>query len=175
MKKLSFILLICTLAACSDRNSMENYSPLTNLNDLQQTAFVPALESYIDDDKNIIYTPTLLFAWDEVRKLTGQPIEYDAPLMSDFYVLNNSSSFREALDEGEYKTTAEVKGGQIVASAYFKKYLFFEPVFQKEEPLKFNGTDVQAFGMSRYGESLAKNINVLHYRSDSLFCVIVDA
>lgn len=169
MRKLSFIFLICILTACSDRNSMENYSSLTNLNDLQQTAFVPALESYIDDDKNIIYTPTLLFAWDEVRKLTGQPIEYSADSLSDFDVLNTSTSFWEALDKGEYETTAEVNERQIVASAYFKKFLFFEPVFQKEEPLKFNGIDVQAFGMSRYGESLAKNINVLHYRNDSLF------
>ncbi|MDH6309315.1 hypothetical protein M2451_002799 [Dysgonomonas sp. PFB1-18] len=172
MKKSPLLFIICILAACSDRNSMENYSLLTNLGDMEQTVFVPALESPVGANENVIYTPTLLFAWDEVRKVTGQPIEYTADSLSDFDVLNTSTSFLEALDKGEYKTTVEVEEDKIATSASFKKSLFFGTEFQKaEKPLLFGDSQVRAFGMYDYQEDVAKNISMLHYRSDSLFVI----
>ena len=71
MKPLTCLLTLAmafSLAACNSSDPKRSLPQVVNLNQLTRTAFVPTLENRIENKKNIIYAPTLLYAWDEVEK-----------------------------------------------------------------------------------------------------------
>jgi hypothetical protein len=163
----SCILSILSFNSC--KTDVEDKPILICIDSLKQTEFVLALEKPINDTDNIIYTPTILFAWDEIRQLTGATFYKDS-LYSDFDLLNKSMLFRNSMNKEEYKTETEINGAFITSKAFFEKSLSFEPKFQKSEiPIRFNGMKAKAFGMYEYDEEIARNIKLLYYQSDDRF------
>jgi hypothetical protein len=45
-----------------------NFPEVAKLDTVPHTAFVQTLEHNLPGDKNIVYTPAFLYAWDEIRK-----------------------------------------------------------------------------------------------------------
>ncbi|MFV0537644.1 MAG: serpin family protein [Dysgonomonas sp.] len=171
--KPSFFILLVTLLCFfkSCKTNTEENPVLTSIDNLNQTEFVFALEQQVNDSNNIIYTPTILFAWDEIRNSIGIPILKDS-INFDFKLLNQSTSHKNSLNKDEYNTEINIEGREITAKANFVKSLFFEPKFQKSEiPLTFDNQKIKAFGMYDYEEAISKNVKLLYYKNEGLFIV----
>lgn len=131
----------------SEEALLEQVAEEENLSEYERTQFVSTLESPICSDTNAVYCATLLFAWDEVRKIVGTPLSI-SDRYCDLNLLNASTSFRGVLKPGEYEASGEVKGDFIFTRAFFEKKLPFDFNLRKyEHKLKFDGQKVAAFGV----------------------------
>jgi hypothetical protein len=164
-----------TLASCkfSNRKSEPVWSDLpevTSLDNLKQTDFVTTLENPISVNKNIIYAPAFLYAWNKIKEELKFPIIADNTNSPDFKLLNQSISYQKSLTETEYSATAEVFDRAIIARAFFNKTLPFETHLQiSDDPILFNKTKVSAFGMYYYNEDAIKFTKILYYKDDNNF------
>ena len=66
MKKLLYIIILTSIFSC--KNDAKFYEG-KKLAEFPKTTFIPTLENKIAVDKNSVYCATLLFAWDEIRKM----------------------------------------------------------------------------------------------------------
>ena len=183
MKPFTFLLVLIVailLAACDSNNnpkrtlppaniSKRTLPPVTNISQLTRTVFVPTLENPIMNGKNIIYAPTLLYAWDEVEKALEAPIKVGNNNSLDFKLINTSTSHLQSLTEPEYATEVDVSGDAIVAKAFFNKTLPFATKFQILDDVAFDKEIVSAFGMQRFDEDIAKCAEILFYHDDDHF------
>ncbi|SKC99336.1 hypothetical protein SAMN05660461_1450 [Chitinophaga ginsengisegetis] len=180
-----YVVLIALAAAMSSCHTNSN-EPLTDATDslpggfppviaiekLKTTVFVPTLESRIPHDKNVIYTPTLLFAWDEVKEhLPGGVLPSDGS-SADFLLLNKSASHQASLGKAEFKTTVYVSRDTIRATASFNKSLPFYTSMQRWDTLlRFNKQPVVSFGIYDYNYTLTQNVDIVYYKDDDHFCI----
>jgi hypothetical protein len=163
MKRIAFVIFgFVLLQACNNHNdSIKEVNPTKNqdlakefnkifkevdsLSSFENTNFVTTLESPINKNKNSIYTATLLFAWDEIRKEIKDSIINIENERLD--LMNNSKTYIGALNKNEYETSIEVKNYKIIAKAHFVKMLpFYEPLIEYQEPFSFKNTEVKSFG-----------------------------
>ena len=143
---------------------------VTSLDNLKQTDFVATLENPISENKNIIYAPAFLFAWEKIKEELKSPIIVGSTNSIDFNLLNKSISHRSSLTDNEYSATAEIVDGAIIAKAFFNKTLPFETKLQVlEDPINFDTTKVSAFGMYYYNEDAIKFTQILYYKDDNNF------
>jgi Serpin (serine protease inhibitor) len=147
-------------------------APLVDAKTLSTTEIVPTLEHPLTAGKNAIYTPTLLYGWDEVRKKCNFPNEIAGENSESFKLFNRSESFKNVLDTSEYKTAIAVQEHadyrEISAKAYFKKTLLFQEAFERMIPMQFMKNRVTCFG----AEHLSfKRIDILYYKDDDNFLI----
>jgi hypothetical protein len=168
-------ILACTLLSCNHEKPEPTWSELpgvTNLDSLLQTDFMPTLENTVNADKNSIYAPTLLYAWDEIRNELGTGITIGPESSEDFLLLNGSRSFANALDAGDYTIDKEIEGEKISVSTFFNKTLPFPAKMDKlDNGISFNGTKVAAFGMRYTKQEIIDFSEILYYRSDDEFAL----
>ena len=156
----------------SEEALLEQVAEEENLSEYERTQFVSTLESPICSDTNAVYCATLLFAWDEVRKIVGTPLSIPDKY-HDLKLLNASTSFRDVLKLGEYEAVGEVKGDYIFTRASFEKKLPFDYKLQKyEHKLKFDGQKVAAFGVEGDdNEDMKQIVEILYYKNDKNFII----
>lgn len=163
-------LLISVVFLCSSCKTYKKDSEIVNLDDLKGTEFVVSLESPVDSTKNTIYTPTFLFAWQEVKQKLGIEIVVGENNSTDFIHLNQSGSWQNSLSDTEYSTDVDINEGAVSAEAYFDKSLPFEmPLDKLVQPIIFDGMAVDGFGMSYFKESLVESFEILYYHDDDFF------
>jgi hypothetical protein len=175
-KEIILFVFIAFLGSCtfSDQEKDKVWSDLpavTNLTELKQTEFVATLENPISPEKNVIYAPAFLFAWDKiVEELKSQIVVSDTN-SNDFRLLAASKSHINSLTDSEYSDSAIVDDGLIVARAFFNKTLPFETELQLlPEPILFDKkTNVVAFGMKNFDEDAIKFTKILYYQDDDNF------
>lgn len=144
--------------------------PLNSADSLQHTGFVLSPDSPLPTDKNIAYTPTLLFAWDEIEKAVKAPVVLTANSSPDFHLLQESMGYQNSLLPGEYKTETSIEADRITARAFFEKTLPFEyPYLPMRSPFLFRNTPVQAFGKEVGDYSDPARTKILYYQSDDKF------
>ncbi len=167
------VFLALTSCNFSNKKSEPVWSDLpevTSSDDLKQTGFVITLENPILENKNIIYAPAFLYAWDKIKEELKSPIIVGSTNSIDFNLLNKSISHQSSLTDNEYSTTAEIVDGAIIAKAFFDKTLPFETKLQVlNEPINFGTTKVSAFGMYYYNEDAIKFTQILYYKDDNNF------
>ena len=167
------VFLALTSCNFSNNKSEPVWSDLpevTNLDNLKQTDFVATLENPISENKNIIYAPAFLYAWDKIKEQLKSPIIVGSTNSIDFNLLNKSISHQSSLTDNEYSATAEIVEGVIIAKAFFNKTLPFETKLQVlDEPINFDTTKVSAFGMYYYNEDAIKFTRILYYKDDNNF------
>lgn len=183
MRLLILTFFILTLYSC--KNTSENKSKNTikaefstigkfpdviNIDSLKNTDFVPTMETHLDAGKNIIYCPTLLYAWDEIRKITGELKVHEDKDSRDLIQLNESKSYLNALANNEYRTRIEVVGDVIRANAEFNTELTFKPYLEKMKyPLIFKQNNVNGFGMIEYNMDIANQVEILYFKDNENF------
>ena len=168
------IIALLFFVSCKNTNDAKwsELPEITDIEKLKQTEFVSTLESPFDKNKNTIYAPSLLYAWDKVKEKLDAPISLTDTNSNEFHLLNQSSSHKNSLTENEYSVEAEVVEGVIIAKAFFNKTLPFPSRFQKlENPLSFGGTKVSAFGINNHDEEAIKFTEILYYKNDDHFIV----
>ena len=167
--------VLLAVAACKfgNKNSKHVWSDLpevTDLGSLKQTDFVITLENPISENKNIIYAPAFLYAWDKIKEELKYPIIVDSTHSIDFSLLNKSTSHQSSLTDNEYTATAKIIDGVITAEAFFNKTLPFEKKLQVlDKPINFDTAKVAAFGMYYYNEDAIKFTQILYYKDDNNF------
>jgi Serpin (serine protease inhibitor) len=167
MKKHLLIFLVFTACQSAEWSDLP---PVVRLETLPQTEFVATLENPITANKNAIYAPAFLFAWDKIKTALHSPVLLNESNSADFKLLNQSVAHQKTLNEDEYSATVSVEGDHITARAFFNKTLAFETEMQAlTEPILFGKTKVQGFGMNQYRSEIAKNAQILYYKDDANF------
>jgi hypothetical protein len=174
-------LLAISFTACVDKQQqsaksvqaikeIDNLPKVQNIDSLKATDFVPTMESNLQAGKNIIYCPTLLFAWEGITKITG-PLQVQEDKNSrDILQLNQSKTYKDALDSNEYKTSIVVAGNQIKSTAEFNTELTFKPYLEKMDyPLTFKQKEIQGFGMINWNREIASLVNILYFKDNDNF------
>ena len=165
-----FLVLIILLIIYIFKNQPK-FSDLKSSSYFQQTEIVPTLEHEIIKDKNCMYSASLLYAWDEIKKTIGSPIIVD-PSLKDLQLFNNTRSHVNTLKSNEFKTWIELNGKRIVARAEFFKSLQFDvKMINLVNRLEFNHTKVSSFGMEKFDKEIVKLINILYYQDDDHFVI----
>jgi hypothetical protein len=167
-----FILNFLLLTSCknSTKNKWSEFPEVINISKLQQTQFAPTLESPIDRNKNVVYAPALLYAWDEVRQKLDGSIKLADSNSREFKLFNQSTSYKNSLTKDEYSAEAEIISNEIIARAFFNKTLPFPAKLQKiDDGLVFNKAKVAAFGMQSFDEEAVKFTQILYYKEDDHF------
>ncbi|KOY86535.1 hypothetical protein AD998_10615 [bacterium 336/3] len=166
---LYFIISLLGLMNCTSQDS--KFPQVKKLSEYKETVFVSTLENSFSQKENAIYCVTLLYAWDEVRKVINEPPNIDKNL-KDLTLLNDSKSFQDVLNPDEYKIESEVNGDLIRAKAEFKKSLpFEEKLTPMPNKLKFMGKNVVAFGAHGRNKQITKNIQIVYYKDDHDFII----
>jgi hypothetical protein len=151
-----------------NQNTESDFGKAIIIDSLHHTDFVATLGNTIPKNNNVIYAPTLLFAYNEIRKQMPDIHVAEDKGTEDIMKLNDSKSFKNSLDTNEYKTEISITDEEIKAKASFNIHLSFDPVL-KSFPLYFKGERVEGFGMEYYDKELVKNINILYYQDDDNF------
>ena len=156
----------------SEEALTEQFAEPENLSEYARTLVVPTMEHLIPADSNSIYCATLLFAWDEVRKMIGSPLSIPEKYR-DLRLLNASKSFHNVLRPSEYKASGEIQGDFISARAEFKKLLPFACQLQKyENKLTFDKQNVVAFGVTgEDNDEMTDAVEILYYKNDNNFII----
>ncbi|MFK7949271.1 MAG: hypothetical protein AB8G11_16890 [Saprospiraceae bacterium] len=164
-----FLFLIFFLTACQPDRTFPEVKKLT---EYKATEFTPTLENEISKDKNSVYCVTLLYAWDEIRKVINEPLKISKDA-EDLTLLNDSKSYIDVLKSDEYSASGTVENNLISARSEFKKSLPFEVKLENfENELMFNDERVPAFGVNGYSEDeLFRNVDILYYKNDNHFIV----
>jgi hypothetical protein len=162
--------MLFIFASCknSNQHAWNELPGVTPLTELQQTAFVPTLESPVEKNKNIVYAAAFLYAWDKFRQKIG-PVQLNDHNSTELRLVNQSGSYKNTLTEGEYTTEEEINDSLVIVRAFFNKTLPFPAKLQKLDPISFNGTKVPAFGMTTYDLVLLRFTKILYYKDDDHF------
>jgi hypothetical protein len=141
------------------------------ITEFEKTDFVATLENPIDKTKNIVYSASLLFAWDQIKQELGSPIVVNEDL-TDLFLLNNSNSYKKVLNKLEYVSSVKITDSRITAKAQFAKSLpFLEKLNSYKNKLTFDSTKVSSFGANGHYDFLYSIIEILYYQNDSNFIV----
>lgn len=176
MKKIFYLSLIVLCISCKEQikeSSTEEdreFPNAENISTQNKTDFVATLENNFSKNKNIIYSPTMLFCWNEIKgKLTNvKLIEVEG--INDFMILDNSNSYLNSLQKNEYKTEFSIEDANIFAKSFFNMQLTFEPNLQKlDSPIYFKNNAVYAVGMNKWDEKLSKIIEIIYYENNENF------
>ncbi len=174
MRPLTYILplaLLMTFCSCRQKREFPAKKELTNYN---ATAFSATLEEKIDPGKNIIYSPSLLYAWDKLRKELNVPLMVSKTIFPELHALNASKSYANSLAESEYETTVIKEGFNISVTASFKKSLPYETKLKRyDDELVFNNKPVISFGTWGNDEKMAKMFRIVYYKNDSDFIISI--
>jgi len=144
----------------------------TSIDKLKQTEFVPTLENNIADRKNVIYCPTLLYAWDIVKESFKDSITLKDSNSIDFKLLNQSTSSHNTLNNDENLSEASFSDTTITVRSFFNKELPFPSKFQKlDDGVLFGKTKVRAFGMKDFDRNIIDFTQIVFYKDDDHFVI----
>lgn len=147
----------------------EHYPGVETLDSNSDTRFVTTMQHDLSGNKNVVYAPTFLLAWDVLGhgKKPQMVTNNEEALL-----LTNSTTYREALAPGEYTTRIEPIPNGVKINVYFERLLPFTDTMNViNEGLVFMGKRVRAFGMSSYAGTVAWQLHMLHYENDERFIV----
>lgn len=145
----------------------------SNMDKFAGTAMVASLNQPLQKDKNSVYCPTLLFAWDEILKTLG-PVKLPPTAHPEFALFNQSSYHQNTLDKADYTTNVRIETidgdtSAIEATAFLEKNVEFTfPLDSLNTKLNFKGTPVKAFG-NKY--KINKGVSLLYYKDDDNFII----
>lgn len=164
-----FSILIILISSCKNE---QKFSEVKELSEYKITNFIPTIEHKINQDRNAVYSVSLLYAWNQLRNEIKNPIEVSEKDVQ-LHLLNKSNSFIDALKKNEYTSSGTVDNYNIIIRAEFSKSLTFETKLQDlENKLVYDGQKVASFGVignSNYEQ--LKNIKIRYYKDDDNFLI----
>ena len=124
------------------------FPSVVKIDDSVQTGFISCLEKQVEANKNFIYCPTLLYAWNEIKNSINDKIEID-PKSNDLNLLNNSTTFQGALNKKDINNSISFDDSSIFARSYFDLMLPFKFEFYKNNyPMVFDQEKIESFGLN---------------------------
>lgn len=182
-KIISAIIILLIYTACSTTTEKNvdkgTYSQPQNtiepvsigLDQMHSTEFVLTLENKLSDSLNSIYTPTFLYAWQQIKDFYKDEIKVTKENSSDFKFINQSNSFQNSLDKGEYVTRVTAND-YVEASAYFTKALPFSVKFHcLDDSILFDHHKVKSFGLSYQDDILETSYEIIYFLDNKHFAI----
>lgn len=161
-----FCLLLFT--QCRNKNAP---GKVVSLEQYPSTVFVPTMEELFKPDRNVIYTPAFVLAWNGLKREIKLPLTV-AKNNYQLSLVNRSNTFKGALAENEYEKETLVDAEAIEISTFFHKSLDLRTTMDSVlSGFRFRGKAVRAFGMPKYKESSAEEIQLLYYKNDDEFII----
>ena len=140
---------------------------------LKNTDFVVSPDKTFPENKNIVYTPTLIAAWDTLVKGTKNQLVMTS-YGEDYLLLEKGRKYITALDAKDYTATyKEFRRAKIITTASFKKLLPFKIPFVQTQDLAFKQKPIQSFGMKHTIEGMYEYLNVDYYKSNTDFIISI--
>lgn len=157
-----------TFLNCSHKKEERQFAKEKVLSEYKMTEFLPTLDNELTIGKNSVYCATMLFAWDEVRKIIRTPIQIDSKF-SDLTILNSSNKYIGVLKPEEFSVEGKVSYDSLIeATAEFKKSLPFEYKLSSfKDRLFFDNIKVASFGSD--GDN--SKISIIYYKNDNDFII----
>ena len=144
---------------------------LESLDTVAGTVFVPAMNFPLSDSCNVVYAPTLLYAWSDLTDQLPSPLTLPGERYLQLFA--HAGNYKDALEKGEYTTTTHTSGNTVSLTASFAMRLPFTSPMDTSIML-FRGQRVKAFGMpGRYDEKIAGQITILYYENDDRFIISI--
>ncbi|MGH1338364.1 MAG: hypothetical protein ACRBFS_19755 [Aureispira sp.] len=163
--------LLLLISSCQTKTGP--FPSVMDINEFPTTTMVATMEEEVDWNKNVLYCPTLLYAWQEIKDTLPQPFVIEAQLLP-LRQLNNSVGHLGALEEGEYEKEITVELDHIAARASFKANLLLEtPLESNPIPLSFDGEKVASFGGYGINKAVANQVEVLFYESAEELAILL--
>lgn len=175
MKNYAFLyVFLITSCFTNDSSSIDigNLPEKQSIDSLKQTDFVGTIQNDISASKNYIYSPTLAFAWNELKD-TLKNIQLDKNTNHiDFLMLNTTKSHLNTLNPNEFKTEIIIQDSLITARAEFNLQLSFKPFLEKfTYPMNFKNIQVDGFGMLDWDIEKARQLEILYYENNNNFII----
>jgi len=170
MKQLLLISFIVLLIGCAGER---DFPEVKKLSDYKKTDFVTTPQNKLQKGATTVYSVSLLLAWQQVKELAEQEIKIDADYRN-LSMLNNSESYKNTLQEGEYESYANfnIEEGTISARAEFSKSLPLAIKLKSfDNELTFKGEKVKSFGLMGPDYKLLGAMQILYYKNDENFIV----
>ena len=176
MKLKTISILIFTLVCSCNGNKktgntlVEDLPEVIAIERLQKTDFVATLENTFSENMNYIYTPTMLYAWNEIKnELPGVRIMENKD-SRDIILLDESKKHINSLSKDEYNTSISINGEELIAKSDFNLQLTFEPLLEKlVYPIYFKEEKVEGFGMHEWDSKMASLIEVIYFLDNENF------
>ena len=154
--------------------SEDNFGDIKNISAYSNTIFVATLENKIVAEKNVIYSPTILFCWAKIRSLLKYPIYTMPNSTEDLNLLNNSRSYVNSLRKEDYSDDASLRDGALFVHSYFHKDLPFQIPFNNlGYSLLFKNEKVNSFGLNNSDNLAYSQIYIPYYKDDDHFILIL--
>ncbi len=142
----------------------------TDIKDLKHTEVVPTMVNPAPVKSNVVYSPIFLLCWEKLRDTLGGVIKTSSKYAD---TINKQVNYKSALAKDEYVYGITKTPGSIRVVTKFKKALHFTQYFQKNS-LYWGGGYTKpeaAFGIREYDTLLARQVQILYYKSDELFVI----
>jgi hypothetical protein len=168
------VAFIISCSACNNPSSgnlqeIGDLPKVVTLDSTKATDFVVAMESQLDTASNIVYCPTLLYAWQEIKSRIGE-VKLMPTASTAVSELIGSKGYKDALKSNQFSTSVKIEGREIIANAAFNAELTFEPDLERMKfPLRFKQRDVQGFGMIKYDKAIVNQVHVLYFEDNDNF------
>ncbi|MCU0351867.1 MAG: hypothetical protein MUF43_13730 [Flavobacterium sp.] len=161
-----------------EETSNKNFPPLRNLSSYKQTVVATTLEDSLQADFNTVYCVSLLYAWDELKKVLNEPVVIDSKA-TQLLALNKSKSHHDVRSREDVTFKTDVSSDLVTVFATFEKSLpfgtefndFSSKYYNDREGLKFKDTPVESFGIIGYRYGVTNSIEVLYYKDDNDFAL----
>lgn len=171
MKHTTLYLLIATILSFTSCKDKRAFPEVKNLDLFEKTDFLPTLENAITQDKNSIYSPSLLLAWEEAQKIIPPPYQIDTSF-HDLVLLNASQSHKKTLDIADYQVESKVEGNKVYLHSFFSRSInYLVPLFVFDRGMFFGDNNVKSFGLTGEDIAMRKSVEILYYENDSNFVI----
>lgn len=173
---ISSILLISCAPNQSEKGVLNNDSimrtKVLNISNGMGSDFIISLESKYGAAKNIIYTPTVLYAWEQIDSLLRCDSNLSVKPENNLASILNSKSYIGSLSKQDYKAEVSVSGNQIKAISSFSKSIPFKSeLFPIDTGMMFNSIRVKCFGLQEFSREAYKNVKLLLYKNENCFII----
>lgn len=168
-----YCLLSCWLLCYACQSPDSPFPPVQDSSAFPTTSMVATLEEKVHWEHNILYCPTLLYAWQSIKDTLPQPLTVDAK-QGALKRLHQSKGHLGALEAGEYEQTLVIEDNRIKATVAFKVNLQLEtPLEVNPITLEFDQQVVDCFGGYGGDSAIYQQIRVLFYESEAEFALAI--
>ena len=167
MKKIINIWILILLIGCSEKRE---FPKAIQLDKLKSTDFVFTDNQKIEPEKNQIYCPTLLYAWNHLKEETKSVLENGNELAQ---IIDNSTNYINSLNEDEYSKSISIENNFIRVKSEFNKSLPFSEEFTKNnlDLIFFDNQKVESFGCNNCKRKTKSQIKVVHFSNQKDFAI----
>lgn len=166
-----YCLISCWLWCYACQSPASPFPPVQDSSAFPTTSMVATLEEKVDWEHNILYCPTLLYAWQVIQDTLPQPLKIESPQLP-LKRVQQSKGHLGALEAGEYEQNLAIEGNRIKATVAFKANLQLEtPLEVNPITLEFDQQVVDCFGGYGGDSAIYQQIRVLFYESEAEFAL----